>query len=200
MSSNERGGIKRRAATDGGSGTARPGSPTLLRRVVGFRRVALRALLCSGRCTRRAVGIVLRWAGVVHTRRCLVVLHGAARRPLTNVLRTHRVAVAIGTPLCGSDRRAADSHDGSNADPSTSQMSNRSSTVTKPSDWPRTGERRPKLWNDTLVGTRGGGASLLPAPVAPPAQEHDGPSVYPRGWGRFSFRCEESRIRRIRCP
>src|SRR5882757_7930483 len=116
MSSNERGGIKRRAATDGGSGTARPGSPTLLRRVVGFRRVALPALLCSGRCTRRAVGIVLRWARVVHTRRCLVVLHVAARRPLTNVLRIHRVAVAIGTPLCGSDRRAADNHGCSDAD------------------------------------------------------------------------------------
>ena len=88
----------------------------LLRRVVGFRGVALWALLCRGGCTRRAVGIVLRWTGAAHTRRRLVVLHGTACRSLTNVLRTHRVAVAIGAPLCGSNRRAANNHGCSNAD------------------------------------------------------------------------------------
>src|SRR3954467_10407518 len=87
----------------------------LLRRIVGFRGVALWALLCRRGRTRRAVGIILRWTGAAHTRRRLVVLHGAACRSLTNVLRTHRVAVAIGAPLRGSNRRATNNHGCSNA-------------------------------------------------------------------------------------
>src|SRR3954451_649962 len=145
----------------------------LLRRIVGFRGVALWALLCRRGRTRRAVGIVLRWTGAAHARRRLVVLHGAACRSLTNVLRTHRVAVAIGTPLCGSNRRAANNHGCSNADCSEIDLHNwlpafmllkilqRAKRPTVPLHegavrlGPGSGAATQAL-NDTVVGTRGG--------------------------------------------
>src|SRR3981189_826596 len=48
----------------------------------------------------------------------------------------------------------------------------------KPFDWAQDRERRLKLWNDTVVGTRGcGGASLLLAPVAPLTHRMTAPAL-----------------------